>query len=121
MCDQVLNAGAIQMSLSLQTKSVPLATDELGVIHVSDTRVPLDTLIFAFKHGATPEEIVADYSTLDLTDVYAVITYYLQNQTEVENYLQRRQIQRDEARREMETRFSQAGLRERLLARRQSI
>lgn len=109
------------MSLSLQTKPVPLATGEQGVAHVGDTRVSLDTLIFAFKHGATPEEIVVDYSTLDLSDVYAVITYYLQNQTEVEDYLQRRQAQRNEVRREMETSFSQAGLRERLLTRRQSI
>ena len=105
------------MSFSLQTKPVPLVTNGQGVVHVGDTRVSLDTLLFAFKHGAMSEEIVADYSTLNLSDVYAVITYYLQNQTEVEGYLQRRQLQRDEVRREMETRFPQAGLRERLLAR----
>lgn len=109
------------MSLSLQTKPVPLATDEHGRIHVSGTRVSLDTVVFAFKQGSTPEEIVADYSTLDLSDVYAVITYYLQNEAEVEDYLQRRQAQRDEVRREMETRFPQTGLRARLLARRQNV
>ncbi len=108
------------MSLSLQTKPVPLTTDVHGVMRVGDTRVALDTVIFAFKQGSTPEEIVADYSTLNLSDVYAVITYYLQNQTEVEDYLQLRQVQRDEVRREMETRFPQAGLRERLLARRRT-
>ena len=90
------------------------------MMRVGDTRVPLDTIIFAFKQGATPEEIVADYSTLNLPDVYAVIAYYLQNQAEVETYLQQREAQRDEARREMEARFPQAGIRERLLARRQS-
>ncbi len=108
------------MSLSLQTKPVPLTTDEHGVMRVGDTRVSLDTVIFAFKQGSTPEEIVADYSTLDLSEVYAVISYYLQNQPEVEDYLQQRQAQRDEVRREMETRFPQAGLRERLLARRRT-
>ncbi|MCP9495432.1 MAG: DUF433 domain-containing protein [Pyrinomonadaceae bacterium MAG19_C2-C3] len=109
------------MSLSLQTKPVPLTTNEHGVMRVGSTRVSLDTVIFAYKQGATPEEIVADYSTLDLSDVYAVITYYLQNEAEVEDYLQRRQAQRDEVRREMETRFPQAGLRARLLARRQNV
>lgn len=109
------------MSLSLQTKPVPLTTNEYGVMRVGSTRVSLDTVIFAYKQGATPEEIVADYSTLDLSDVYAVITYYLQNEAEVEDYLQRRQAQRDEVRREMETRFPQAGLRARLLARRQNV
>lgn len=108
------------MSLSLQTKLVPLTTDEHGVMRVGDTRVSLDTVTFAFKQGSTPEEIVADYSTLDLSDVYAVITYYLQNKTEVEDYLRQRQVQRDEVRRDMETRFPQAGLRERLLARRRT-
>jgi uncharacterized protein (DUF433 family) len=109
------------MSLSLQTKPVPLTTDEHGRMRVGGTRVSLDTVVFAFKQGSTPEEIVADYSTLDLSDVYAVITYYLQNEAEVEDYLQRRQAQRDEVRREMETRFPQAGLRARLLARRQNV
>jgi uncharacterized protein (DUF433 family) len=113
-------AGEILMSLSLQTRPVPLTTDAHGVLRVGETRVSLDTVIFAFKQGSTPEEIVADYSTLDLSDVYAVVTYYLQNQAEVEAYLQRRQAQRDEVRREMETRFPQAGLRERLLARRRT-
>ena len=108
------------MSLSLQTKPVPLNRDEPGVLRVGSTRVPLDTVIFAYKQGSTPEEIVADYSTLDLSDVYAVITYYLQNQVEVEAYLRERATQRDEVRRQMEARFPQAGLRERLLARRQS-
>ncbi len=73
------------MSLSLQTKPVPLTTDEQGVMRVGDTRVSFDTVIFAFKQGSTPEEIVADYSALDLSDVYAVITFYLQRQTEVED------------------------------------
>jgi len=84
----------------------------------SATRASLDTLIFAIKQVTTPEAMVADYSTLELSDVYAVITYYLQNQAEVENYLQRRHVQRDEVHREMEARFPQAGLRERLMARR---
>lgn len=108
------------MSFSLQSKPVPLVADEHGVMRVGNTRVSLDTVIFAFKQGATPEEIVADYSTLDLSDVYAVITHYLQNEAEIEEYLRQRQAQRDEVRREMDARFPQAGLRERLLARRRT-
>ncbi len=104
------------MSLSLQTNPVPLNRDAHGVMRVGGTRVSLDTVIFAFKQGSTPEEIIADYSTLDLSDVYAVIAYYLQNQAEVENYLRERESQRDGVRREMGARFPQAGLRERLLA-----
>lgn len=108
------------MSLSLQAKPVPLRTDEHGVMRVGETRVSLDTVIFAFNQGSTPEEIVSDYSTLDFSDVYAVIAYYLQNQAEVEDYLRARGEQREEVRRETEARFPQAGIRERLLARRQN-
>lgn len=108
------------MNLSLQTKPVPLTHDERRRMHIGDTRVSLDTEIFAFKQGATPEEIVADYSTLELSDVYAVITYYLQNLAEVEDYLLQRQMERDEVRREIEARFPQAGFRKRLMARRNS-
>ena len=108
------------MSLSLQTKPVTLTTDEQGVMSVGDTRVSSDTVIFAFEQGSTPEQIVVDYSTFDLSDVYAVFTFYLQKQTEVEDYLQQRQAHRDEVRRQMETHFPQEGLRGRLLARRRT-
>jgi uncharacterized protein (DUF433 family) len=110
----------LTMSLSPQIKPIPLTTDAHGVMRVGDTRVSLDTVIFAFNQGLTPEEIVSDYSTLDLSNVYAVIAYYLQNQAEVEDYLRDRGEQRDAVRRQMDARFPQAGIRERLLARRQN-
>lgn len=87
-------------------------------MRVGETRVSLDSIIFAFNDGATPEEIVQQYPTLNLPDVYAVISYYLQNQTEVENYLEQRRTQRLELRNEIEARFDPRGIRERLLARR---
>ena len=33
---------------------------EFRVLRVGETRVSLDTVIYAYKQGATPEEIVAD-------------------------------------------------------------
>ena len=43
--------------------------------------------------GATPEAIVQRYSTLTLSDVYAVIAYYLRHRRDVEAYLARREQQ----------------------------
>jgi uncharacterized protein (DUF433 family) len=106
------------MSLSITT--VPLSTDHDGVMRVGNTRVSLDSVIFAFNDGATPEEIVQQYPTLNLTDVYAVISYYLQHSVEVEDYLEQRRAQRLELRKEIEARFDPRGLRERLLARQRS-
>jgi uncharacterized protein (DUF433 family) len=106
------------MSLSITT--VPLSTDQAGVLRVGNTRVSLDSVIFAFNDGATPEEIVQQYPTLNLSDVYAVISYYLQHRDEVKDYLEQREAQRLELRKEVETRFDPRGLRERLLARQRS-
>ncbi|MDT5062054.1 MAG: hypothetical protein QOH63_2513 [Acidobacteriota bacterium] len=103
--------------MSQTTTTVPLSQDQAGVLRVTGTRVSLDSIIFAFNEGATPEEIVQQYSTLDLKDVYAVISYYLQNLAEVESYLAQRRAERQEMKKEIESRFDPHGIRERLLAR----
>jgi uncharacterized protein (DUF433 family) len=76
------------MTLTVAPETIPLTKDADGVIRVGNTRVTLDTVITAFLEGATPEEIVHQYPSLDLTDVYAVITYYLRRRAEVDAYLQ---------------------------------
>ena len=39
----------------------PLVEDDDGVLHVTGTRVTLDSIVMAFDLGATPEEIVQRY------------------------------------------------------------
>jgi uncharacterized protein (DUF433 family) len=97
---------------------IPIGTDADGVIRVAGTRVTLDTLVAAFNEGATAEEIVQQYPSLELGDVYAVIGYYLHNRAEVEQYLERRREEALRVRRENEARFDPEGIRDRLLARR---
>ena len=98
--------------------TIPLSMDQSGVLRVGDTRVSLDSVIYAFQDGATPEEIVQQFTTLDLADVYSVIGYYLQNTAEVQEYLQRRTAERADLRKEIEARFDPSGISDRLLARR---
>lgn len=97
---------------------IPIETDADGVIRVAGTRVTLDTLVAAFNEGATAEEIVQQYPSLQLGDVYTVIGYYLHNRAEVEQYLERRREEASRLRRENEARFDPEGIRDRLLARR---
>ena len=106
------------MSLIIVDIPVPLKTDIDGVVRVGNTRVTLDTVVGAFKEGATAEEIVSQYPSLLLADVYAVIGYYLQRQPEVEAYLDQRQQIAGEVRKQNEARFNQQGIRDRLIARR---
>lgn len=104
-------------SATAPSVTVPIATDEDGVIRVGGTRVRLDTVIFAYNEGATPEEILEQYPSLKLADVYVVISYYLQNRVEVEQYLREREEQGEQVREMNEARFDPNGIRDRLLAR----
>lgn len=105
------------MTLVLTAESPPLATNIDGVIQVGKTRVTLDTIVNVFNQGMTAEEIVYRYPSLKLADIYATISFYLNHQQEVEEYLRQRQSQAHEIRKTNETRFDPQGLRNRLLAR----
>jgi len=107
------------MSLPLTADPPALTTGDDGVVRVGSTRVTLDTVVESFRDGLTPEEIQQQYPSLGLTHVYSAITYYLHHRSEVEEYLEERARQRAEVRREVEKRFDQTGIRERLLARMQ--
>lgn len=108
------------MSLMIAAEPIPLETDADGVVRVGGTRVTLDTIVAAFEEGLSAEEIVQQYPSLPLADVYAVISDYLHQRPEVEAYLRQRQQQADEVRRQNEARFDPCGVRDRLLARRAS-
>ncbi len=101
------------------TEIIPLETDSHGVIRVSNTRVTLDTIVAAFKEGATAEEIAQQYSIVPLADVYYIIGYYLRRRDEVESYLGKRKQEADGLQKQMEARFNPVGIRERLMARQQ--
>jgi uncharacterized protein (DUF433 family) len=96
----------------------PIQGDEDGVWRVGGTRVRLETVIGAFQNGCAPEEILLKYPSLNLTHIYAVITYYLWHREEVDEYLEERRRRAEEVRRENEARFPPQGVRDRLLARR---
>ena len=107
-----------KVALSIEAEPIPLQPDTDGVLRVGGTRVTLDTIVAAFEEGATAEEIVYQYPSLRLADVYSVIGYYLQRHSEVETYLQRRQQQAAEVRQGNKKRCEPRDIRERLLARR---
>ncbi len=106
------------MPLVLTTDPIPLVTDADGVVRISKTRVTLDTVVTAFLEGSTAEEILEQYPSLQLSDIYSVIGYYLRHKAEVDAYLLERQHRAAEVRQEAQRRFNPVGVRDRLLARR---
>lgn len=106
------------MDFSHPVSKVPLKTDSEGVVRIGETRVTLDSVIGAFKNGATSEEIVLQFPVLHLADVYAVIGFYLKNEAAVEEYLVLQIADSTKIRQQIEAQFPSTGIRQRLLKRR---
>ena len=54
---------------------------------VSGTRVSLDSLVYAFWRGQSPESIAGSFPTLTLQQVYGAIAYYLENRIAIDESL----------------------------------
>lgn len=71
-------------------------------IRIKGTRVGIETVVYAFQDGLSPEEIVQQYPSLSLEQVYATLAYYLRNQSQVDDYIARLEKWAEERRRERE-------------------
>ena len=107
------------MTIAIAIEPIPLEAHPDGVVRVGKTRVTLDTVVTTFLEGATPEEIKEQYPSLQLSDIYAVISYYLKHKVEIDAYISERQRKAEVIREEIEERFNPVGIRELLLARKQ--
>lgn len=57
---------------------------------VRGTRVSMDSVVYRFLEGLSPESIQGDcFPVLTLEQVYGAITFYLHNRTEIDAYLER--------------------------------
>ena len=50
-------------------------------------RVSLDSVVHQWREGLSPESIRECYPVLSLREVYGAITFYLENQLEIDEYL----------------------------------
>ncbi|HVF67141.1 MAG TPA: DUF433 domain-containing protein [Pyrinomonadaceae bacterium] len=103
-------------------QELPLRLTEDGTIRVANSRVSLDSVVHHYKLGASAEQIAQKFPALDLADVYAAITYYLNHEGAVEEYLRRQEAAGEEVQKHIESdpqyQKNSADLRARLLARR---
>ena len=58
-----------------------------GGFWIMGTRVSLDSVVYAFLRGSSPEGIAQSFPILKLEEVYGAITYYLAHQEEVDAIL----------------------------------
>jgi uncharacterized protein (DUF433 family) len=102
------------------TEPVPLVQDSDGIMRVRGTRITLDTVFAAFREDATAEEIVQQYPSISLADVYQVIGYCLRHSTEIEAYLSERRATGRSTQQHNESSWPPDGVRDQLLARRRA-
>lgn len=65
-------------------------------IRLKGHRLGIEDILFYFVDGYSPEEIQSQLPTLSLKEIYATITYYLYNSTEVQAYLARLESRREQ-------------------------
>ena len=56
---------------------------------IANSRVSLDTIVYAFLDGQSPESIAQSLPILTLEQVYGAIAFYLAHQIEIETYLEK--------------------------------
>lgn len=107
------------------THTFPLRLTEDGSVLIADSRVSLDSVVHHYNLGATAEQIAQKFPALDLADVYAAITYYLNHKEAVEEYLRGQEAKGDEVQKKIESdpqyQKASAELLARLLARKSEL
>lgn len=76
--------------LQVRDEKIPITEDKNGILSVAGTRVMLECVIEMHDAGAAPQEIVEEYDSLTLDQVFGVIFYYLRHKDEVKAYLEKR-------------------------------
>jgi len=60
-----------------------------GHLWVIGSRVSLDSLVYGFLRGESPEGIVESYPAVNLEQVFGAIAFYLANREAVDEYLRK--------------------------------
>ena len=58
-----------------------------GGYFIEGTRVSLDSVIYAFLRGESPEGIAESFPALTLEQVFGALTFYLANRASLDQYL----------------------------------
>lgn len=102
------------MNLASATVRTPFTTDTHGVVRIGASRVTLERIVRSFDAGASAEEIVMRYPTLDLADVYATIAFILNNRPEIDAYMTESEAESDRLERERKTQYPTHELKRRI-------
>ncbi|HEY1336433.1 MAG TPA: DUF433 domain-containing protein [Bryobacteraceae bacterium] len=58
-----------------------------GGYYIVGTSIFLDSVVYSFNRGNSPEAIQAEYPLLKRSQIYGAIAFYLDHQGEIDSYL----------------------------------
>jgi uncharacterized protein (DUF433 family) len=59
-----------------------------GGYYVAGTRISLDSVVYSFNDGQSPEAIQEDFPPLKCSQIYGAIAFYLDHKAEIDKYLE---------------------------------
>lgn len=68
-----------------------------GGYYVTGTRISLDSVVYSFERGNSPEAIQKEFPLLKLPQIYGAIAFYLDHQATVRSYLEAKEQAIEEA------------------------
>ena len=94
-----------------------------GAYRIGNTRVSLDSVVYAWLEGLSPESILESYPALTLEQVHGALAYYLAHQQEVDRYLRLGETEFEELRAKTTRRLRETNplLYQKLMAHKKSV
>jgi len=69
-----------------------------GSYRIGGTRVSLESVVYAYRRGASPESIQRSFPSLTLEQVHGALAFYLSHQIEIDKYLVEGEVDFEELR-----------------------
>lgn len=78
-----------------------------GAYWVIGKRISLDSIVYLFRNGSSPESIHKSFSLLTLEEIYGAIAFYLANQKVIDEYLTKEEIKTEKMQAELNNKHSE--------------
>jgi uncharacterized protein (DUF433 family) len=76
-----------RLKQTVYTRTMDCVEQRNGGWYVRGTRISLDSVVYSYLRGETPEQTVEDFSSLTLGQVRSAVEYYVANREAVDKYL----------------------------------
>lgn len=76
---------------------------QIEAYQIGITRVSLDSVVYSWLQGDSPETIADNFPALTLEQVYGAIAFYLAHQNEIDDYLRQGEAEAEQLKQQWHT------------------